>query len=346
MILAGGTGTRLWPLSRDIKPKQFHAFTGSKTMLQQTYERLSFLNPKDIFVATNAQYEKLVKQQLKGLPPKNLIIEPAMRDTGPCICYAAHSLEKLGFENEVMAIVYADHLIQKPDEFAQALLAMEKHVKRADCLAVIAVRAKYPNTSLGYIKIGSTIKREDSAENSAFEIFELDKFVEKPTFEKAKTFLNSYKYLWNTGLYMWKIKTILQKFRKLAPEIYKAIKENDYAAAPKISIDYAIMEKIEPEEMHAMPAELGWNDIGNWAALHEELAKNEKDNITSGGQHLAIDSEGCVIFGNPQKLTVTYGVKDMVIIDTDEALLIMPKEKAKEAKRITEELKRRSGANL
>lgn len=337
VILAGGTGTRLWPMSRDIKPKQFHTFVGNKTMLQQTFERLSFLKPTDIFVATNVQYEKLVRQQLKGLPEGNLIIEPAMRDTAPCICYAAHYLEEKGFKNEVMAIIYADHLIQKPEEFKRALIFAEKHIKKTNRLGVVAVRAKYPNPNLGYIRIGQTI----SESKEGLEVYELEKFVEKPSIETAKKFLNSYKYLWNTGLYMWKVGTILNKFKQFAPDIYKYTeKSSTYEKAQKISIDYAIMEKIAPDMVNVIPAELGWNDIGNWAALHEELALQESENV-SIGDHVGIDTTGSVILGTSGKLIVTYGIKDMVIVDTPEALLVMPKGKASEAKKLIEEIRKK-----
>ncbi|MBI5413315.1 mannose-1-phosphate guanylyltransferase [Candidatus Peregrinibacteria bacterium] len=337
VILAGGTGTRLWPMSRDIKPKQFHTFVGNKTMLQQTFERLSFLKPADIFVATNVQYEKLVRQQLKNLPKENLIIEPAMRDTAPGICYAAHYLAQKGFKNEVMAIIYADHLIQKPEEFKRALLFTEKHIKKTNRLGVVAVRAKYPNPNLGYIRIGQTI----SESREGLEIYELEKFVEKPNIETAKKFLNSYKYLWNTGLYMWKVGTILNKFKQFAPDIYKNTENSStYEKAQKISIDYAIMEKIASNTVNVIPAELGWNDIGNWAALHEELAFQESENV-SIGDHVGIDTAGSVILGESGKLIVTYGIKDMVIVDTPEALLVMPKSKAGEAKKLIEEIKKK-----
>lgn len=337
VILAGGTGTRLWPMSRDLKPKQFHSFVGRHTMLQQTFGRLSFLNHADIFVATNVQYESLVKRQLPKLPAKNLIIEPAMRDTGPCICFAAHQLAKLGFGDEVMAIIYADHLIQNPDIFMKALQFTEAHIKDTNKLSIVAVRAKYPNPNLGYIRIGRTV----AGSKGNFEIHELEQFVEKPTVERAKKFLTSFKYLWNTGLYVWQVKTILEKFKAYAPEIYKAICVKDaYSAAPKISIDYAVMEKIPPKMLHIIPADFGWNDIGNWAALHEQLSLHDGENVASG-EHLSIDTEGSVILGNSGKLIVTYGVKDMVIVDTDEALLVMPKEKASEVKRIIEEIKKK-----
>lgn len=337
VILAGGTGTRLWPLSRDIKPKQFHCFIGNLTMLQQTYERMNFLNKKDIFVATSKQYELLVREQLPDLPKENFIVEPAQKDTAPCICFAAHQLAKRGFANEVMSIIYADHLIQKKEIFRKALMSAASHIEKTGVLGVIAVRAKYPNPNLGYIHLGPLLKTF----KNGFEVYELDKFVEKPNLETAKKFLHSYKYLWNTGLYMWKVKTILEKFRKFAPDIFEAAKtEKKFQKARKISIDYAIMEKIAPKEVHVVPADLGWNDIGNWSALHEELASSIEENI-SLGNNLHIDTEGSVIFGNSKKLIVTHGIKNMVIIDTEEALLVMPKDKASGAKKIIEELRKR-----
>ena len=355
VILAGGTGTRLWPLSRDLKPKQFHAFSGNKTMLQQTYERLSFLNPRDIFVATNAQYTNIVKRQLKKLPSENLIIEPVARDTGPSICFSATRLKNLGFKNEVMAIVYADHLIQKSEEFKATLLAAQAHIKKSNKLGVIAIRAKSPNPHLGYIKIGKLISvkvapprrginclasQRLGLSDKKFEIYELEKFVEKPSVETAKKFMLSYKYFWNTGLYMWKVGTILEKFKTHAPAIFKtAQNEKTYGQAPKISIDYAIMEKIAPSSVHVMPADLGWNDIGNWAALYEELTKKENENL-SVGRHLSIETKGSVVIGGYGKLIVTHGVKDLIIVDTPEALMIMPRERAADVKHVVEIIKK------
>ncbi|MEK9132624.1 MAG: sugar phosphate nucleotidyltransferase [Patescibacteria group bacterium] len=349
VILAGGGGTRLWPVSRSAMPKQFHAFTGNRTLLQQTFDRLSFLKPSDIFVSTNKKYAELVKKQLPHLQQEklheNLIIEPETRDTAPGICFAANHLAKMGFKNEVMAIVYADHLIQRPEEFKKALEFTANHVAQKDILSVIGVRAKYPNPNLGYIKLGRKIPPR-SKKSGSFEIYELDRFTEKPDIETAKKFIESGKYLWNTGLYVWKVGTILEKFAKFAPDVYEAVvvKEN-YAASPKISIDYAVMERIGKKALHVVPAEFGWNDIGNWSALHEEMTTNETHNIGFGEQ-ITVDTEGSVVIGSSGKLVVTYGVKNMIVIDTPEALLVMPKERSSEVKKLIEEIKKLQKGDL
>lgn len=349
VILAGGGGTRLWPVSRSTMPKQFHAFTGGRTLLQQTFDRLSFLKPSDIFVSTSKKYADLVKKQLPYLRKKefsdNLIVEPETRDTAPGICFAANHLAKMGFEDDVMAIVYADHLIQKPEEFKKALEFTAKHVAKKNVLSVIGVRAKYPNPNLGYIKLGKKAVAKGKT-TAPFEILELDRFTEKPDVETAKKFIESGKYLWNTGLYVWQVGTILEKFKKLAPAVYDAvvIKEN-YAASPKISIDYAVMERVGKKSVHVVPAEFGWNDIGNWSALHEEMAVSETHNIGFGEQ-IAVDTEGSVVIGSSGKLVVTYGIKNMIVIDTPEALLVMPKEKSSEVKKLIDEIKKLQKGDL
>lgn len=344
VILAGGGGTRLWPVSRSAMPKQFHALTGGRTLLQQTFDRLSFLKPSDIFVSTSKKYAALVKKQLPKISGANLIIEPETRDTAPCICFAANHLAKIGFKNEVMAIVYADHLIQKPEEFKKALKFTAKHVAQKNVLSVIGVRAKYPNPNLGYIKLGPAVGKK--AGGNAFKVFALDRFTEKPNEETARKFVESGKYLWNTGLYFWKVSTILQKFKKLAPAVYNAaVTKKNYAASPKISIDYAVMEKVGKKSVHVVPAEFGWNDIGNWAALHEEMAVHETHNIGFGEQ-ITVDTEGSVVIGSSGKLVVTYGIKNMVVIDTPEALLVMPKEKSSEVKKLIDEIKKLQKGDL
>lgn len=342
LILAGGTGTRLWPVSREKKPKQFQALRGDRTLLQMTYERLSFLPPEDIYVSTSAAYAAEVKRQLPRLPKGHIIDEPESRDTGPAIAYAAHILSKKNPRdaNEVMAVIYADHSIEKKEEFRKKLQLAEELARSENTLNIIEVKAQFPNPNLGYVKLGTCVAELPDGT----EIFELEKFVEKPDLETAKKYMLSYKYLWNTGIYVWQIKTILEKFQGLAPKIYRAVTggKAHYAESPKISIDYAIMEKVDPKEVRIIPADLGWSDIGTWGSLFDEYAGEGEDQENFiQGEHIGIETEGSVIFGKKDKLIVTRGVKDMIIVDTDDALLIMPKDQASDVKKIVEELRKR-----
>lgn len=338
LILAGGTGTRLWPLSREKKPKQFHTFIGDRTLLQQTAARLDFLKPEDIYISTGVLYATEIKRQLPRIPKDHIFVEPESRDTGPAIAFAAHQLFKK-FPNEVMAVIYADHIIQNTVEFRKKLLVAETYAKKHHTLNIIEVKAHSPNPNLGYVKIGKL------AEELSYgtEIYGLERFIEKPDIETAKKYVASYKYMWNTGIYVWEVKTILEKFRNYAPEIYECVteKKNAYENCPKISIDYCIMEKISPQEVRIIPAELGWSDIGNWAGLFDELSSSEDMNFIQG-EHIGLDTKGCVIYTNKSgKLIVTSDIHNMVIVDTEDALLVIPKEKASEVKRLVEELRKR-----
>lgn len=335
LILAGGSGTRLWPVSREKRPKQFHAFRGDRTLLQMTFDRLDFLRPSDIFVSTSAQYASEIKSQLAALPKSNIFIEPESRDTGPAILYAARLLSKKFKSNEVMSVIYADHIIQNTDEFRKKIIFAESWARAHHTLNIIEVKAQSPNPNLGYVKIGKRLQCDGN------EVFELDHFVEKPDTETAKKYLSSHKYLWNTGIYVWELSTIIKSYEKYAPEIYTAIFKghSPYAECPKISVDYAVMEKIPTKQVNIIPADLGWSDIGTWSALYDELTTEDDGNFVQG-EHLSVDTGGSVIFGKAGKLIVTSGLKNMVVVDTDDALLIIPKNKAADVKKITEELRR------
>lgn len=337
LILAGGTGTRLWPVSREKKPKQFHAFRGDRTLLQMTYSRLDFLRPSDIFVSTSAPYAAEVRRQLPKLPKGNIFVEPESRDTGPAIAYAAYKLSKKFPGSEIMSIIYADHVIQNEDEFRKKLIFAETWARKHNTLNIVEVKAQFANPTLGYVKIGRRI----SEFGDGHEVFELDEFVEKPDIETAKKYLSSYKYLWNTGIYVWKLSKILDAYRTHAPEIYNVIthEKTPYAECPKISIDYSIMEKVSTKEVNIIAADLGWSDIGNWSALFDELTTKEDGNFIQG-EHIGLDTEGSVIYGKEGKLIVTSGIKDMVIVDTEDALLILPKDKASDVKKIVDELRK------
>lgn len=356
VILAGGTGSRLWPLSKKTQPKQFQKLISNKTMLQETIERLKFLEPEDIFISTNKEYEKIVINQSTSykIPKKNIIVEPAIRDTAPCIGLAAAYIEKR-HPGEVMSVIYADHLIQNTAEFTEKLKIAEKLAKSDNTLNIIEVKAKFPNVNLGYVKIGKPLKEINDTE-----IYSFEGFTEKPSAEQAKRFLESYKYLWNTGYYVWKAKTILNHYKIHQPKTYKNLMEiqkaidtkkekekimGHYQLCKKISIDYGIMEKVDKKIVRIIPAELGWSDVGTWESIMEELPRNRRGNLVKGS-HMGIDSKESLIYGKPNKLITTIGVENLIVIDTDDALLICRKDRSQDVKKLVEKMKKSKFRNL
>jgi mannose-1-phosphate guanylyltransferase len=268
VILAGGFGTRLYPLSTKEKPKQFLELVGEGTLFQQTVKRLSFLDPSDIYVATNKDYVELVREQAVEIPAENVLVEPAMRNTATCIGYAAMQIGK-EFPQEVMAIVYADHLVRDEQEFATKLQIAEKLANEEKTLNIIEVEAQFPNPKLGYVRVGEKLREIDN-----IPILEFKEFKEKPDIETAEKYQESGDYLWNTGFYVWRIDTILEKYQNHHPDCFEKLSQDKYEYCENISIDYAIMEKVDPSEVRIIPATLGWSDIGTWESLFTELEKD------------------------------------------------------------------------
>jgi mannose-1-phosphate guanylyltransferase len=355
VILAGGTGTRLWPLSRKDQPKQFQALASERTLFQEAIDRLDFLKPEDIYVATNQEFVEIAQQQAPQLPKQNIIVEPALRDTASCIGLAAAVIAK-DHPDEVMVVAYADHLIKDKAKFERKLKAAEALAQDENTLNIIEVKAKFPNVNLGYVRIGKMLRVIDEQE-----IYSFEKFVEKPDLATAKKFLQSYKYLWNTGIYVWKASTILEAYEAHLPDTYerlmkiqaawssdqqRAVVEAEYPQCQKISIDYAIMEKVDPSEVRIIPANLGWSDIGTWLSLHEELAETPEDNLTKGDQ-LNLDTEGSIIYNQEgSKLIATVGLKDVAIINTEDTILICDKNRSQDVKTIVNILKERGRDDL
>lgn len=299
-------------------------------MLEETVSRLDFLKPEDIYIAINAKHLDLVKDLCPQIPEKNIIIEPALRDTAPCIGLAAAIIEK-NHPGEVMAVIYADHLIQNKEEFQNKLHLAEELCQKENTLNIIEVPAKEPNTHFGYVKLGNEISKD---------IYYLDSFKEKPDLKTAEEFVKSGNYLWNTGLYVWKAGTLLEKYKDLKKEMYSSLTEmaekNDfsaYSSLEKISIDYAIMEKVDPKIVRIIKADLGWSDIGNWEAIWQHLSSSPDNNITRGETKL-LDCEGCLIYGDQNKQIAAIGLKDIIIIDTKEGLIVCQKSDSKRIKEI------------
>lgn len=281
VILAGGGGTRLHPLSTPERPKQFLDLVSDVTMLEETIDRLDFLKPEDIYIAINKMHLGLTKELCPQIPEKNIIIEPDLRDTASCIGFAAAIIEKR-HPGEIMAVIYADHIIKNKEEF-QEKLHVANDLANEGYLNIIEVTATEPNTNYGYVKLGNLFKKIDQTE-----VYELDSFTEKPDLETAKKFIEEGNYLWNTGIYVWKTNTLLDNFKKHQPDTHDKLSimmnsydtedqekviNDHYPTLTKISIDYAIMEKVDPKEVRIIKADLGWTDIGNFEALYEELEK-------------------------------------------------------------------------
>lgn len=335
VIMAGGKGTRLWPISRIGKPKQFQCLTGDKTMLQETYLRLrQIAKPEDIFIATNQEYVNEVEKEILEFPRENILGEPVGRNTAPSIALAAAVIAAQN-ENEIMGIFPADHFIKNPKVLLNTIQKGKEFLeKNEQYLLTFGITPSAPETGYGYIKKNGLLSKIED-----IEIFKADKFVEKPNYETAQKYLESGDYFWNSGMFLWKTKTIIDKFRAYVPDDYKrlvkirdSIKNKNFTAVlkkefPKMdknSIDYAIMEN--ETNVAVIPLELDWSDVGSWTALKDTLISDNRENLVRG-EHVDFDSENLLVYGS-DKLITTIGVKDLIIVDTDDAILICDRNKS------------------
>lgn len=311
-------------------------------MLEETLQRLDFLQAQDIYLAINRQHLELVKKLCPGIPAENIIIEPALRDTASCIGLAAALIEKQ-YPGEVMAVIYADHLIKNKEEFQATLKLAAAIAEQEKTLNIIEVPATEPNTNYGYVKLGQLLETKNGQP-----IYQLDRFIEKPDFATACELVKDNNYLWNTGIYIWRTDVLLNYYQQLLPDTYNKLTEIQaafatsdfqekidavYPTLEKISIDYAIMEKVDPAQVRIIPAQLGWSDIGNWEAIWHELSKNPQDNIVRGNVQ-TLDCEGSLIYSETDKKVAAIGLKDLVIVDTEEGLLISDKKQGKRIKEL------------
>ena len=348
LIMAGGKGERFWPRSRVSLPKQFLSLTDDgKTMIQLTVERISpLVNIEDVYIATNKNYKELVKQQLPGIPEENILCEPVGRNTAPCIGLgAAHVAKK--YDDATMIVLASDHLIKNNEIFTETFTQACEVAEKGENLVTIGITPNYPETGYGYIKYDQNTK-----EGSAYAV---EKFVEKPVLEVAKEYLADGHYLWNSGMFVWKVSTILNNFKKLLPESYAAlmkIKESvgtadeeavlnkEFMNLEAESVDYAIMEKAD--NIYIIPGNFGWDDIGSWLAVGRIKKTDDVNNVVNGNV-VTVNTKNCVIEG-ADKLIATVGLRDMVVVDTKDATLISTKENAGEIKKVLAKL-RETGKN-
>jgi mannose-1-phosphate guanylyltransferase len=323
LILAGGTGTRLWPLSNDDLPKQFHSFLGDRTLLQMAYDRLSFASPADIYVSTNNKYEGIIFNQLKDLPKENIICEPLKRDTAPCISFAMKYIGDQVGDEEVVTIINADQLIVDNKEFKDVVEVAQKKASMGK-FVLVSVQTKSPNPNLGYIKIDELVEKIDEVE-----VYSLGRFVEKPDSETAEVFHNSFKYLWNTGIFTWKVSTFMDGLKLHAKELYDNLNsidsfkdcEKEYSCFEKISIDFALMEKLSTDQVVVIPADLGWSDIGTWETLFGEL-KGDKDGNVVQGKFVIDNVKNSLLINKTKTPVIAYKLENMVCIYSEYGNLV------------------------
>ena len=346
VIRAGGVGSRLWPYSREDKPKQFHSFVGEGTLIQQTVERLKpIVEADDVFVSTHSRHTSLILEQLPELTLHQLIVEPDRRNTAAAVCLESAYIYHLD-QDAVIASIGSDHYISQGDEFCRLLRAAEKAAQQLpDHLFTMGIKPTRVETGYGHIKKGDVITEIDGEE-----IYRVDQFTEKPPYPEAKEYTESGQYLWNANVFVWKASTILELFRRHEPEMYEALMgigeklgtaEGDkllaaeYPKLKDIAVDYAIIEKAE--NVAVISADIGWEDVGSWAGLGEVLEGDDEGNITHGNV-LTLDTKNTTIYGIRDKVIAAIGLDNVVIVDTGDALLVCDKSKAQEVREIVDRL--------
>jgi mannose-1-phosphate guanylyltransferase len=348
-IMAGGVGSRFWPVSRTRLPKQFlDILNTGQSLIQATYERFSTFIPREnIFVVTTREYVDLVEQHLPELDPANILSEPSRKNTAPCVAYMSFKLASLNPDASFI-VAPADHLIMDGMAFQEVCLAALDFVNNHSCLLTLGIQPTYPNTGYGYIQYN----HEAVAEG----IFKVKTFTEKPNLELAKTFLASGDFLWNSGIFIWKVKDILTAFEKYMPEMYElfhsessrlntieesSVMSSIYPQCSNISIDYGIMEKAD--NVKIIPASFGWSDLGTWNAAYDNMEKDYLGNAVNGNNVVVIDATRNVVHAPHEKLVLLQGLDDYVVVDTDDVLLICKKEKEQDIKEYIAEIKRNKG---
>ncbi len=349
VIMAGGIGSRFWPVSRKNHPKQFLDILGTgKTLIQDTMARFASFVPKEnIYVITAKEYEEITKEQLSDLPAENIIGEPYRKNTAPCIAYISFHIIKKDPQASVI-VAPADHLILDKENFLSICSKALEFVNNHDALVTLGIQPTYPNTGYGYIQF--------NAAEAAPSVHKVKTFTEKPNKELAQTFIASGDFLWNSGIFFWRVDSILKALHKHLPEIYevfaaekdkfnteeeKATLEAIYPLCTSISIDFGVMEKAH--NVYVIPSSFGWSDLGTWNSAWENMEKDYLDNAVAGDKVMVIDATRCVVHAPKNKLVVLQGLDDYIVVDTKDVLLICKKEKEQEIKEYTADVKRNMG---
>jgi mannose-1-phosphate guanylyltransferase len=344
VIMAGGQGTRFWPASRDSRPKQFLQIADSGTLLQETVGRLEpLLGREDVYVVCSERYLPLVSEQLEPFPRDQIIVEPMARSTAACAGLAACYL-KQRFPEEIMVMLPADHVIRNVEEFHDTLRAGEE-LGREGWLVSFGIEPSHPATGYGYLRPGESL-----GEFAGRPAYKVEQFTEKPDRSRAEQFLKEGNYYWNSGMFLFSVEQILSEIDLHMPRLGQALAEIEqswedpdrvkeiFSALESISIDIGVMEKSEKIAM--LPSDPGWSDVGNWKAL-EEILGVDGQGVASSGPHLNIDSRDCVLYTSGGKLVALVGVRELVVVDTEDALLVCAKNRTEEVRKVVENLNKK-----
>jgi len=348
ILMAGGVGSRFWPVSTQDFPKQFHDMLGTgDTLIQKTFHRLANLIPKEnIFILTNERYNDLVLEQLPEVEQRQVVLEPAMRNTAPCILYASLKIQKEN-PDAVMIVAPSDHWIEDEKTFSKNVQQAFDFCTENDALMTLGIQPTFPNTGFGYIEY-------DRASVEA--IKSVNQFREKPDYETAKRFISQGNFLWNAGIFMWSVKSVIKAFKKNQPDLFKLFESGigayntsnekqfiteNYVNAEDVSVDYAIMET--STNVYVIAAEFDWNDLGTWGSLYDKLDKDESNNAVVNAKTLSEDASGNMIKTKADKIVVIDGLSDYIIVDKEDVLLIFPKSKEQDIKKTLQKVKDKFG---
>ena len=348
--MAGGIGSRFWPVSRTSYPKQFLDILGTgKSLIQTTYERFKKIIPKEnIYILTNENYRSLVKEHLPELADNQIVCEPVMRNTAPCIAYGTAKIRKIASDANIV-VAPSDHLILDTENFIETINKALDASGKYDCLITLGIKPSRPDTGYGYIQFSDELLTD--------ELHKVKTFTEKPSLEIAETFLQSGDFLWNSGIFVWSAKAITTAFDKFLPDMNEIFKEGEahyntetekeyiqagFQKCVNISIDYGIMEKAE--NVYVMPADFGWSDLGTWASVYELSERDYVGNaVTNAEKVMMYNSSDCMVNVPEGKLVILEGLHDYIVVESNNTLLICPRKNEQHVKQIVADVKQKFG---
>ncbi len=355
VIMAGGVGSRFWPLSKSSMPKQFLDILGTgRTFIQMTFDRLKKVCPvENFYVVTSVDYKQLVLEQLPELAENQVLLEPLRRNTAPCIAYASCKIKAINPDANVI-VAPSDHLILKEDEFVKYVETGFDFVSNNDALLTLGITPSRPETGYGYIQIDSKISQGDNDE-----LCKVKTFTEKPNLEMAKIFMESGEFFWNSGIFIWSVKNIMNAFDTYLPDVADLFKKGEklygtpdevhfinktYSECQNISIDYGVMEKAD--NVYVLCADFGWSDLGTWGSLYENKEKDEDANAVSGDGVLLYDTKNSIVNMPDGKVAVLQGLDGYIVVESDETLLICRKEDEQQIRQFVTDVNRIKGADF